>query len=197
MKHQAPLLVGCLAILAPSAVHAETYFEFGGGLTLPVSDDDYADFVDPSIALAARIGGGGPVLGGMFSVEWAPLAADPANFSLNRFRLLGHLVFHHRITPKAEFVGRVGLGIDVIHSHYEVDTVIGRVEGSDSDAGLAIEMAGGVWFRVGTGTTQVGVELALPIGIHNKDGNALDPDDQTFDYTSIDLQILGGVRLRL
>lgn len=197
MKHTTPLLLGVgLAVLAPSIARAETYFELGGGLVLPTSDDDYTDFADPSVALAARIGGGGAI-GGMFSVEWAPIAADPDNFTFNRFRLLGHVVVHHRLSSKAEIVGRFGAGLDIIHSKFEATTIIGRVEGSDSDVGVAFEAAGGVWFGVGSGSTQVGVEMALPIGYHNKDGKALDANDQTFDYTSVDIEILGGVRLRL
>jgi len=196
MKHT--LLVVGLAVLAPSVARAETYVELGGGLTLPVSDDDYSDFVDPSVALAARIGGGGPTIGGMASVEWSPLAADSDDVSLNRLRLLGHLVLHHRLSPKAEIVGRIGAGIDYIHSHVEIDGgILGRIEGSDSDVGLALEFGGGAWFGIGSGSTQIGVELALPIGIHNKDGKPLDVDDQKIDYTAIDVQILGGVRLRL
>jgi hypothetical protein len=66
--------------------------------------------------------------------------------------------------------------------------------------GIAFEAAGGAWFSVGRGTTQVGVEMALPISYHNNDGNPQnpnDPDDRRVDYTSVDIQILGGVRLRL
>lgn len=196
MKHNAALLVGCLAILVPSAAHAETYFEFGGGLVLPMSDDDYTDAVDPSVGLAARIGGGGTI-GGMFSVEWAPLPADPAGFSYNRFRLIGHVVLHHALNPKTEIVGRFGAGLDIMHGSYEASLGPARVEGSDTDVGVGLELGGGAWFRVGSGSTQVGVELAIPIGIHNEKGGVLDPDDQRFDYTAFDLEILGGVRLRL
>lgn len=198
MKHNASLLVVGLAVLAPSIARADTFFEFGGGLILPVSDDDYADFVDPSVGLAARIGGGGPVLGGMFSLEWAPLPADPDGFSLNRFRMIGHVVVHRALNPKTELVGRFGAGLDIMHSSFRATAGPFRVEGSDTDIGVGLEFGGGVWFRVGSGTTQVGAEIALPIGIHNENGAAgFDPDDQRFDYTAFDLEILGGVRLRL
>jgi len=199
MKHTT-LLVAGLAVLAPSIARADTFMELGGGLVLPVSDDDYTDAVEPSVGLAARIGGGGKI-GGMFSVEWAPLDADNdvpfTTFSYNRFRLLGHVVVHHRLSPKAELAGRFGAGIDIVHSKAEVDIGQLHSEGSDSDVGLALEFAGGVWFGVGSGSTQVGVELAMPIGIHNSDPDTVDADHQRFDYTAFDIEILGGVRLRL
>ncbi len=200
MKHTTPLLVvGGLAILAPSIAHAEPYVELGGGLVLPVSDGDWTDSIDPSLGLAARIGGGGDV-GGMFSFEWDPLSSNLDYVRFSRFRFLGHVVVHHRLSPKTELVGRFGAGIDLIHSSVNA-TILGfRVEGSDSDVGLAFEAAGGAWFSVGSGSTQVGVEAALPIGYHNNSGNKNnpnDPDNRRVEYTSVDIQILGGVRLRL
>lgn len=199
MKHTTTLLFVGLAVLAPSIARAEAYAELGGGLLLPVSDDDWQDAIDPSLGLAARIGGGGNI-GGLFSFEWDPLSSNIDYVSFTRFRFLGHVVIHHRISPKTELVGRFGAGIDLIHSSVDA-TILGfRVEGSDSDVGLALEAAGGAWVSVGSGSTQVGVELAMPIGYHNDDGNPNnpnDPDDRQADYTSIDFQILGGVRLRL
>jgi hypothetical protein len=200
MKHTTSLLVLGLAVLAPSIAQADAYVELGGGLVLPVSDNDWQDAIDPSLGLAARIGGGGDV-GGMFSFEWDPLSSNINYVSFSRFRFLGHVVVHHRLNAKTELVGRFGAGIDIIHSSVD-ETIIGgiRIEGSDSDVGLAFEAAGGAWFSVGRGSTQLGVELALPIGYHNDDGNRnnpADPNDRQADYTSVDIQILGGVRLRL
>jgi hypothetical protein len=199
MKHTTSLLVLGLAVLAPSIARAEAYVELGGGLVLPVSDNDWTDSVDPSLGLAARIGGGGEV-GGMFSFEWDPLSSNLDYVHFSRFRFLGHVVVHHRLNAKTELVGRFGAGIDLIHSSVDA-TILGfRVTGSDSDVGLAFEAAGGAWFSVGSGSTQVGVELALPIGYHNNNGNPNnpnDPNDRKVDYTSVDIQILGGVRLRL
>jgi hypothetical protein len=199
MKHTTSLLVLGLAVLAPSIARAEAYVELGGGLVLPVSDDDWSDAIDPSLGLAARIGGGGEV-GGMFSFEWDPLSSDIDYVSFTRFRFLGHVVVHHRLNAKTELVGRFGAGIDLIHSSVDANIFGVRVHGSDSDVGLAFEAAGGAWFSVGRGSTQLGVEMALPIGYHNNDGNPNnpnDPDDRKVDYTSVDIQILGGVRLRL
>ncbi len=193
------LLVFGLAVVAPSLARADAYAELGGGLVLPVSDNDWTDSIDPSVGLAARIGGGGDV-GGMFSFEWDPLSSNIDYVHFSRFRFLGHVVVHHRLNPKTELTGRFGAGIDLIHSSVDA-TILGfRVQGSDSDAGLAFEAGGGAWFSVGRGSTQIGVELALPIAYHNSDGNPNnpnDPDDRKVDYTSVDIQILGGVRLRL
>lgn len=200
MKHTT-LLVGLgFSVLAPSIARAEPYVELGGGLVLPVSDNEWQDAIDPSIGFAARIGGGGDI-GGMFSFEWDPLSSNINYVSFSRFRFLGHVVVHHRLSPKTELVGRFGAGIDLIHSSVD-ERIIGgiRITGSDSDVGLAFEAAGGAWFSVGSGSTQVGVEMALPIGYHNNNGNPNnpgDPNDRRVDYTSVDIQILGGVRLRL
>jgi hypothetical protein len=189
-------------LLVPAAAHAEQYIELGGGLDIPMSDDDYTRYVDPSANLFLRIGGGGPKIGGLFSIDWTPLASDDsAALDFNRIRVMGHLVVRSQVGPKVELAGRFGAGLDVIHESIDITILGQRFEGSDTDLGLALEVAGGAWFTVGaSGSTQVGVELALPISYHSTDGNPNNPNDPNnarFDFTSIDLDVLGGVRLRL
>jgi len=189
-----------LALAATSVAHADPFVELGGGLAIPVSDDEYTSYVDPSVKLVARIGAGGPKLGGMGSVDWTPLAADNSILSFNRFRFMGHIQARTQLAPKVQLVGRFGAGLDLIREHAET-TILGvRFEGTDTDLGLALEPAGGVWFAVGSGGTQIGVELALPISYHASKGNPnnpTDPNDAKFDYTSVDIDLLGGVRLGL
>ena len=188
-------------LLIPAAAKAEGYMEVGGGLDIPVSDDEYTQYVDPSANLFIRFGRGGPPVGGMFSADWTPLAADSGSFlDFNRFRFMGHVVVRKQAGPTVEIAGRFGAGLDIIHESFDLTFLGTRYEGSDTDLGLALEAAGGAWFSVGGGGTQVGVELVLPISFHSSDGNPNNPNDPNnpqFEFTSIDLQVLGGVRLRL
>lgn len=188
-------------LLIPAGAQAEGYVELGGGLDIPVSDDEYTRYVEPSANLFVRFGRGGPPVGGMFSMDWTPLAADSGSvLDFNRFRFLGHVVVRNQVGPKVELSARFGAGLDIIHESFEVTILGTRYEGSDTDLGLALEVAGGAWFSVGSGGTQIGVELAVPISLHSSEGNPnnpSDPNDPRFEFTSIDLQILGGVRLRL
>ncbi len=185
-----------LVVTAASSAQASPFIELGGGLIVPLSDSTYTDSVDPSVGLAARIGAGGK-LAGMFSFEWDPLASNLQYVSFNRFRFLGHVVLHHAVSPTLELTGRLGAGIDLLHESTE-GTILGvRFQGSDSNLGLALELGAGGWFSVGSGGTQVGVELAIPIGYHTDDNTPSTADNANWDFTSVDLQILGGLRLRL
>jgi len=189
-----------IVLAATSVARAEPFVELGGGLTVPLTDDTYTSYIDPSANLFARFGGGGPTIGGMASVEWSPLAADSSFLSFNRFRILGHIVVHHLVAPKVELTARAGAGLDILHEHAQLDVLGTRFEGSDTDVGLALEFGGGIWFSVGAGSTQVGAELALPISYHSKTGNPNNPNDPnnaTFDFTGLDLDVLAAVRLRL
>lgn len=190
-------LVATLVLLAPAVARADQFVELGGGLAVPMSDDEYTNYVDTSATLFARIGGGG-VVGGMFSVDFTPLAANSDILNFNRFRFQGHVLVRKQVAPKVELSGRFGAGLDLIHESADV-TIFGvHYEGSDTDLGLALEVGGGIWFSVGSGGgVQLGAEVCLPISYHNTDGNPQDPNNARFDYTSVDLDILGGVRLRL
>lgn len=192
------LVVLAVLVASSHAAHADAFLEFAGGLAAPVSNSDWTNAVDPSLKLAARLGGGGPGLGGMASIDWTPLSEKQDVYTLQRFRILGHLTFRSRVAAKVTLAGRIGAGIDLVHEDTDV-TVFGvHVQGSDSDVGIAIEPAGGAWFDVGS--AQLGVELGIPIGIHTSKGNANnpnDPNDAKIDYTSVDLDVLFGVRLGL
>ena len=77
---------------------------------------------------------------------------------------------------------RGGFGID--HLRGELSSPLGS--DSDNDTGLALELGAGPWFQ--TGPVLLGFELAMPIGLH---------DDNTLDFRSTDLSLLGGVRFIL
>ncbi|MBL9014587.1 MAG: hypothetical protein JNL83_10450 [Myxococcales bacterium] len=193
-------LVAALVLLVPAGARADQIIELGGGIAVPMSDDEYTDYVETSPTLFARIGGGAPI-GGLFSVDFTPLAAKAESLNFNRLRFQGHVTVRKSVAPKVELSGRFGAGLDLIHESFDVTILGTRFEGSDTDLGLALEVGGGAWFTVGaSGGVQIGVEVALPISIHNTEGNPNnpnDPDDPRFDYTAVDLDVLGGVRLRL
>lgn len=186
--------------LAPSTARADPFVELAGGLVAPMADDDWTSVADPGLELAARVGGGGPELGGLASIAWAPIGSSSNLVSLNRLRVLGHVEVRHAVTPKVSLSARLGAGIDYLHVRTEVTLIGVTASGSDSDVGLALELGGGAWFAVGHGSTEIGVELGLPISYHSSDGNRsnpLDPNNRKFDFSTVDLDVLGGVRLRL
>jgi hypothetical protein len=188
-----------LLLLVSSRAHADSFAELGGGLVAPVSDQDWTNLVEPSVKLAARFGGGGPTVEGMMSVDWTPLSADATVLTLNRFRILGHVQARNHLAKNLTLTGRLGAGVDILHESAEVTVpFVGTFKGSDTDVGIAFEAAGGVWFAVGA--TQLGVELALPISYHSNSGNPNnpnDPNDAKFDWTSIDIDVLFGIRFGL
>ncbi len=192
-------LVLITLLLASSPTYGEPFAELAGGLVAPVSNDDWTSAVEPSFKLAARLGSDAPGLGFMASVDWTPLAADSSLISFNRFRILGHLQFRSRIAKNATLSGRFGAGVDILHESAEITIpLIGTVKGSDSDLGIAFEAALGAWFDVGS--LQLGGEVALPIGYHSSAGNPnnpADPNDAKFDYTSVDIDVMLGVRFGL
>jgi hypothetical protein len=179
---------------------ATPFAEIAGGLAAPISDNDWTNAVDPSLKLAVRFGSGGPAIAGMGSVDWTPLA-EAVNFvTFNRFRVMGHVQLRRELAPKLMIVGRFGAGIDVLRAYTEI-TVLGTTfTGTDTDTGLALEAGVGGWFTIGEGRTQLGVELALPVSYHSSNGNPNnpnDPNDRAFDFTSIDVDVLAGVRVAL
>jgi hypothetical protein len=190
--------LGLLALLVSSQVHADPFTELGGGLASPIGDSDWTNAANLSPKLYARFGGGDPEgIGGFVGVDWTPVEADNSVVTFHRFRIQGGVVLRHHLAPKVVLAGRLSAGVDILHEHAEVTIpIIGTVEGSDTDLGIAFEVAGGLWFAVGH-TTQLGFEVGLPIGVHFNKGNPnnpSDPNDARFDYTSMDLDLLFGVR---
>jgi hypothetical protein len=191
----------CLAaavLVIPARASAESFVEVAGGIMMPVGDDDWSNYVEASPKLAARVGGSGSEAGrtgALLSVDWTPIAPDDDGFagfdiSADRFRILVQGFSHVTIGPKLTASIRVGAGIDI--SHVNLKTNIGPFAGesSDTDPGLALEAAAGLWFDVGS--LQIGGEIALPLGFH-ADGS--DNDVDVNDYMSYDIDLLFGVRL--
>ena len=133
----------------------------------------------------------------MFSVDWTPISynyqSQAIDVSAHRFRILAHVLFEKHVAPKLTFSARAGGGIDIAHASADA-TILGTTfHASDTDVGSAFELGGGVWFNARR-RSQIGGEVALPFGGHSH--KASNNNDITFDYTSYDIDLLFGVRLR-
>jgi hypothetical protein len=189
-------LVALVAVCIPATARADSFVEIAGGVMLPVANDDWTNAVDVSPKLGIRLGGGRPDIEGILVADWTPAQAkaDPlfTDVSYHRFRILAGAQLRHAIAPNIRLSARLGLGIDIAHASYTVDIpILGTTSGSDTHTGFAFEPAIGIWYAFGK--TEVGFELAVPIGSHDRDA-----DPQTgqigFHYTSVDVDLLGVVR---
>ena len=186
--------VALLVVSGPA--YAGGFAEFGGGLMVPAGDDDWTNYTDPSPKFFLRGGFVGGKIGGMLAFDWTPMSVDniPVIGSLDvnahRFRILGDIVAHIPVAPKLTASARFGLGLDI--QHISLTYRLGGFESTtdDTDTGLALEPAGGIWYQVGD-AWHVGGELAVPMSFHSyDDGN----DIRLNDFTSIDVDILIGLR---
>ena len=84
-----------------------------------------------------------------------------------------------------------GIGVDIAHASGSVTILGGTGSRSDTDVGLAVELGGGVWYDFGG--TQVGGEIAVPIGNHN---SASQNGSIPFQYALEDVDLLAVVRFR-
>jgi len=166
---------------------------------IPLGDSNsgktgWSDMVSSSPKLGLRVGATGESgLGGMITADWTPISANADNqivdVSAHRFRILAQFVVDKPVASHLVFSGRGGLGVDIAHA----TATFGNLSSSDTDTGLGFEFGGGLWFQVGS--IDVGGEVALPFGIHSHKA-ALGSNDITLDYTSYDIDLLFGVRLR-
>lgn len=192
------VLFAITAVALPAArAHADNFVEVAGGIMIPVEDSDWTDYVESGPKVAARVGGvGDNHLGALLSVDWTPLNTDFTGFgpdddvSAHRFRLQINVATEQKVGPKLFATFRVGGGVDITRLHIETNLgPFGSTTVDDTDSGLALEAAGGLWFKIGS--LQVGGEVGLPLAFH-ADGD--DDDFDGADYSSFDLDILFGVR---
>ena len=187
-----------LLLLAATPAAADSFVGATGGLMIPLGDshsqtkDGWTDLVSSSPKLGLRVGAmGDSGLGGMITADWTPLSTNEqfGNASAHRFRILAQFVIDKAIQSHLVFSARGGVGVDIAHASY----TLGAIDLSDTDTGLGFEFGGGLWFKLGS--AEVGGELALPIGIHSHKA-AVGSSGITLDYTSYDVDLLFGVRLR-
>jgi hypothetical protein len=109
--------------------------------------------------------------------------------SANRFRILVGPELRHPVSNTLAITARAGLGLDIAHDSVTGSILGAQVDSSETDIGFGFEVGGGVWF--GVGGIEIGGEASLPIAIHDDDATE---NDYSYDYTSVDLQLLFGVR---
>jgi len=189
----AALLV--ILALPAGAARADNFVEVAGGIMAPIGDDQWTNYVDSGPKLAARVGGMRQRAGAMLSVDWTPLAANDMGFgnavdiSSHRFRILVSAIAEHRIGDKVSASLRVGGGLDIARVSVHTNIFGITSDNSDTDTGLGVEAAGGLWFDAGT--IQIGGELALPISFHD---DGADNNIDLESYTSVDFDLMFGVR---
>lgn len=178
-----------------TSAHADGFLELDGELAIPISNNDWTRFAGTSPELGMRIGSGHNV-GGFASIDWTPVSVtDPpfTTLSVNRFRIQGGVYVHDHIAPRILLEGRFSAGVDIIRGSTTIDLgALGKVSGSNTDTGFALEPGVALWFEVGS--LQVGGQFALPIGIHSTQGKANDPNNPKVDYTAVDINLVGAVR---
>lgn len=197
--HRSAVLLVVLAMSSGTAV-ADNFISAVGGVMLPVEDSQWTGYVDSGPKLAVRIGGAGSGnIGGMFSADWTPITEDEDGFAgfdvtSHRYRLLVNVFAEHKMGPKLTALVRGGAGIDIAYVHATADLgLLGKFDNSDSDVGLALEVAGGLWFQAGE-SVQLGGELALPLGFHgDRDENSITLEE----YSSLDIDLLFGLRFMM
>ena len=185
------------AALAPSA-HAEGYLILNGGVLFPVGDADWKDLVEPSASFAVRGGSSrriarGARVGFEAGLEYAPLSTELdgalVQVDFNRYRVIFGARYEQLVARGLLLSLRGGLGI----SHLRVEaSALGQSE-SDSDTGVALDLAAGLWFAAGS--TLLGLELGLPSGFHSDDNS--DNNDAAVDFRTTELALSAGVRFQL
>ncbi len=182
----------------PTGQRIYATFEGLVGGSQPLSDPSWTGSVRTSPAVGARFGARRGALGALVSAdlgfEQLKTPSQILPFSTNeqtlrRWRFLAQFAYEHRPIPDLALEGRVGIGIDYVDASYNTSQG-GAVPASfdESDIGLALEVAGAAWWRVGD-SVDLGGTLALPIAHH-----AATSGSASFQYTSYDLQLLLGVR---
>ena len=127
----------------------------------------------------------------MLSGEWTPFRTTAAGLAYDRYRLTLGVGVHHHIKRCIVISARVGLGVDIAHAAYSITLSHNIVAGSNgTDVGFAAEAAIGIWQELG-GHSQLGLELAVPIGSHD---NQVGSSQVSFAYTSVDIELLGTFR---
>jgi hypothetical protein len=163
-------------VLAATQAHANGFAELVGGLSIPVADNDWTNYVDSSPKLGVRVGAV-QQFGAMLSADWTPINTNEgwavpgasADVTASRFRILVNGLAHAKIAPKLIASARFGLGIDITHVSVTTNILGAQRETTDTDSGIALEPAVGLW--VALGSLHIGGELALPISFHSDDSS--------------------------
>ena len=74
------VLALALLVALPTTAVADSFVEVDGGVMIPVSDEQWTDYIESGPKLAARVGSMGQKIGGLVSVDWTPINADDNGF---------------------------------------------------------------------------------------------------------------------
>ncbi|HEY1552499.1 MAG TPA: hypothetical protein VGG28_31945 [Kofleriaceae bacterium] len=194
-------LVAATLLVLTAAAHADGNLELAGGISIPAGDSNWQNIAKTSPKLGVRIGDFFTHdLGVMLQADWTPVSLNnsgaafgigEAAFAAHVFRVLIDFTGQRHITEHVVIGGRAGIGMDIAHASGSIS--VGAAAGSraDTDVGLAVEFGGGVWYDFGG--TQVGGEIALPIGNHSSPS---ENGSFAFQYAMYDVDLLAVVRLR-
>lgn len=195
-----PVVVAVVAVasavstlLAAAPARADGFLLVAGGASFPLDDEKWNDLVESSPTIALRGGGGkklSPRTRLMFeaSFELTPLSnqldeGEVSELDLTRYRATAGVRYEQLVSYRFFVAARAAIGID----HLRRESASAQLpDVSDSDTGLALEVGVGPWF--GFGKFAIGFELAMPISIH---------DGADYDFRSVDLSLLGGLRFRI
>jgi hypothetical protein len=193
--------VAATLLVLVGVAHADGNLELAGGVSIPAGDSNWENIAKTSPKLGVRIGDFFTQdLGVMLQADWTPVSlhnsvaafgVGEAAFAAHVFRVLIDFAGQHHITEHIVLSGRAGIGIDIAHASGTISFGTATGSRADTDVGLAVEFGGGVWYDFGG--TQVGGEIAVPIGNHSSPS---ENGSFAFQYAMWNVDILAGVRLR-
>lgn len=202
-------LIAALLLLCARTINAAERMKVGfmldvaQGVSMPVADDDYKYFADPSYKLALRAGAVlyvRPRLGIAPEAEFSfiPVNSNDRTYQNNgvdaQFYRERGLVGARFIVPFGfgSVYGRVALGVDHIGGTTAITVGGVQVSTSWSSTGFTFEPDVGVQFNVHRHLV-VGLCSGFPIAVHNFGPNRNNP--QKFTAVDVDLLAVFGVRL--
>jgi hypothetical protein len=194
------LFVAATALGLAHTARADNFVQALAGVQLPAGDSDWTDTADVSPKLQVRAGTLQHGLGGMIAFDWTPEQLTsrltmPAGFntgaSAHRFRILVQGLVRQPVGPKLALEARGGVGLDLAHASYDYTLLGVHQQDARTDVGYALEVGGGAWWHLGSGSLEVGAELAVPIGHHDSPSQN---GSVGFVYTSYDIDLLFGIR---
>src|SRR5215471_6032649 len=137
------LLLGFTAQNARASEKIAFMADFAGGVTIPVSDDNYKNFADPSFKLSLKAGAVfyvsryfGVSAEGQF--DWVPVNTNDKNYQDNgfdaRFNRVRFLVGSRFVIPFGigSVYFRLALGLDYLTGSITVSSILGSASGSSS-----------------------------------------------------------------
>ncbi|HEU0035211.1 MAG TPA: hypothetical protein VFQ53_31515 [Kofleriaceae bacterium] len=191
------LAVPALLLIATEARADGLFAEVHAGIAIPVADDEYTDNADESFKLGARLGSGSATRAIDLAFDFTPvndeLSSAFATVDVSRYRIqLGGRVAS-KVAPNARLFGRVSAGVDLLRYHAYGSVLGVDFDQSETDAGLALEVEGGVIFDLGK--VSLVAWLGVPMAFHFDDDDPNDATDADLEYTGIDLDLTAAVSI--